>query len=69
MQENIEQPPGDLIIDGRKWYSEKSLKYNGTTELCAWSAWWPQGHLHWNFRTIYERLIICLWNAQLSNQN
>jgi hypothetical protein len=29
-------PPGKLIIDGRKKYSEKSLKYKlGIVELCA----------------------------------
>jgi hypothetical protein len=42
-------------------------KYKGIIELCACDTWWPLGHLHWDSKTIYERLTICLQNAQLSN--
>jgi hypothetical protein len=38
MQENTKWPLGKLTIDGKIWYSEKSLKDKGTTKLCAWGA-------------------------------
>jgi hypothetical protein len=46
MSKNTKWPLGELIIDGRKQYSRKSLKYKGIVELCACDTWWPLGHLH-----------------------
>jgi hypothetical protein len=38
MQKHIGRPLGKLTIDGRKQYSQKSLKYKGTVKLFAWGA-------------------------------